>query len=644
MGRRKKSDLTSDVSSNSKGTDEKKNKTTVKAKEKSKTVPKSKSVSKTKEKAKPQEEAKSKDKSNDESKNKSNDESKGKTNDKSNDKSNDESKDKSKEIKEEVKPKSKRGRKKKIINDTTICNNTSSANNSNDDNNSNDTNNSNNGEASVENTNLNPSDKVANGGADQNKNLEIPIKKKRGRKPKIRTEEDNKPKIPRKRGRKPKEKFKYDIDPLNSKTYNNEEDDNIIVRLPITQSDIDRSLSLDSLLTYVPNITNPKPFDKNIMRNNLFNMSNNLNFSSLSDNNSLTEVKDNNSNYDNNNAVDNDLTSNISDNLNNNQINDDSISSNNNNNNDEINNIKNLNTISNENLINNTNINSISNQNLINDTNINTASNQNLINNTDNNNLNDIDLNNINLNNNSANNVLQKMNTNLKNNINTILSESDFYYDSDKKNSKKRQIDVLLQNRYQKEKKLELLCQFKNYNKDKKWPSSTKVSCFWCCHEFNHTPWGIPLSYEDDTFKIFGIFCTPNCAASYLFQSFPHTENVWENYALLNLLYYKVYGVNKKITPAPSKICLKKFGGQMDIEEFRYNLANETTYAIKFPPAISIIPIMEEVNLKKIQYQNNYIPVDKSRILQANNQLRLKRSKPLNNKNTLDNCLQITKV
>ena len=143
---------------------------------------------------------------------------------------------------------------------------------------------------------------------------------------------------------------------------------------------------------------------------------------------------------------------------------------------------------------------------------------------------------------------------------------------------------------------------------------------------------------------MFGIFCSPNCAASYLFQSFPHTENVWENYALLNLLYYKIHGVNKKIIPAPSKICLKKFGGQMDIEDYRYSLANETTYAIKFPPAISIIPIMEEVNLKKIQYQNNYIPVDKSRILKANNQLRLKRSKPLSNKNTLDNCIQITKT
>ena len=152
------------------------------------------------------------------------------------------------------------------------------------------------------------------------------------------------------------------------------------------------------------------------------------------------------------------------------------------------------------------------------------------------------------------------------------------------------------------------------------------------------------MSYEDGVFKMFGIFCSPNCAASYLFQSFPHTENVWENYALLNLLYFKIYGVNKKIIPAPSKICLKKFGGQMDIEDYRYNLATETTYAIKFPPAISIIPIMEEVNLKKIQYQNNYIPVDKTRILKANNQLRLKRSKPLNNKNTLDSCIQINKI
>ena len=57
--------------------------------------------------------------------------------------------------------------------------------------------------------------------------------------------------------------------------------------------------------------------------------------------------------------------------------------------------------------------------------------------------------------------------------------------------------------------------------------------------------------------------------------------------------------------------------------------------------ALPVIPVIEEVNMKKIQINNNFIPVDKTRILKANQELRLKRNEPLTNKNTLDNCMNI---
>ena len=110
-----------------------------------------------------------------------------------------------------------------------------------------------------------------------------------------------------------------------------------------------------------------------------------------------------------------------------------------------------------------------------------------------------------------------------------------------------------------------------------------------------------------------------------------------------SMLYYKIYGVDKNILPSPSKMCLKNFGGRMDISEYRINnIEKESGYIIKFPPAISVIPVMEEINLKKIQTQTNFIPVDKKRIMKANQELRLKRSKPINNKNTLDSCINIS--
>jgi len=73
------------------------------------------------------------------------------------------------------------------------------------------------------------------------------VPKKRGRKPKPKTEEDLKPKIPKKRGRKPKEKVYSVTTPINNKIENI--DENIILHLPIFQSDLD-NITNNSLLEY----------------------------------------------------------------------------------------------------------------------------------------------------------------------------------------------------------------------------------------------------------------------------------------------------------------------------------------------------------------------------------------------------------
>lgn len=212
-----------------------------------------------------------------------------------------------------------------------------------------------------------------------------------------------------------------------------------------------------------------------------------------------------------------------------------------------------------------------------------------------------------------------------------------------------RQIDIILQNKSQKEQRLELLVQFANnlftYNEGVR----TDIACFWCCHGFDCHPWGIPIRVDAGKFYLFGVFCSPNCAASYLFNVH-NKDNMWDMYTLLNLLYYKVYGSHKPIMHAPDKIVLKKFGGNLDINEYRNRTAIEDkTYIIKFPPSTSVIPVMEEVASKKqstntssIAGNKAFIPIDKTRINQANAELRLKRNKPIHNtQNTLDKCMNI---
>ena len=103
---------------------------------------------------------------------------------------------------------------------------------------------------------------------------------------------------------------------------------------------------------------------------------------------------------------------------------------------------------------------------------------------------------------------------------------------------------------------------------------------------------------------------------------------------------FKAFGKYKSLVPSFDKMALKMFGGTMEIEEYRSIMTNDDkTYSIEFPPCNTIIPMLEEI-YKKTNLNNTFIPVDKSRIQVANNELKLKRSKPVvNHKNTLDFCL-----
>ena len=133
----------------------------------------------------------------------------------------------------------------------------------------------------------------------------------------------------------------------------------------------------------------------------------------------------------------------------------------------------------------------------------------------------------------------------------------------------------------------------------------------------------------------------PNCALAYILQYYKDDDNFWEKIALLNLLYFKVYGEYKTIMPSFDKLALKSFGGVLDIDEYRsINSINDKTYNIEFPPCNTIIPILEEI-YKKSTLNNTFIPIDKTKLnMLFINDLKLKRHKPIiNHKNTLDFCL-----
>jgi len=179
--------------------------------------------------------------------------------------------------------------------------------------------------------------------------------------------------------------------------------------------------------------------------------------------------------------------------------------------------------------------------------------------------------------------------------------------------------------------------EFNEYNKKKKWPNTTNIDCLWCCHSFDSFPFGIPIKNYDDVFYMFGNFCSAECCAAYNFDNVNTCES-YERYTLINYLYSE----NKEIKLAGPRLSLKKFGGQLSIDEYRKNNnVYNKNYKLLIPPMISLIPLIEEVNLtdENINIDNN------DTLFNIDNELKLKRTKPLpDNFNTLENCMNLKLV
>jgi len=190
-----------------------------------------------------------------------------------------------------------------------------------------------------------------------------------------------------------------------------------------------------------------------------------------------------------------------------------------------------------------------------------------------------------------------------------------------------------------------MLLQYKELNKTESWPCSTSIYCWWCCHPFNEAPCALPYDYKDKKFHVYGIFCSPECAASYNFDN-GVTEEVWERYSLLNFMYRKINNdKNIKIKLASPRQTLKIFGGSLSMKDFRLHNSNyEKTFKVIIPPMISIIP-QQEYNFLDNGYSSKvnkkYVALEKNKIIN-NDELRLKRERPfMSSKNTLEKCMNL---
>ena len=188
-----------------------------------------------------------------------------------------------------------------------------------------------------------------------------------------------------------------------------------------------------------------------------------------------------------------------------------------------------------------------------------------------------------------------------------------------------------------------LMIRFQDANRDQRLPENTDVACFWDCHVFRGTPCVIPTKIEEDIWHVYGNFCSPECAAAYLFNERIDTHVQWERYALLNRLYAEGDGSVRLAAP---RAVLRLFGGTLDVTEYRAILSDRRMRIdVMLPPMISITQVMDTkpIDFYDASVKNNFIPWEMDRMNRPGAQgLRLRRTKPVAEKEaTLEWCMGI---
>ena len=148
-----------------------------------------------------------------------------------------------------------------------------------------------------------------------------------------------------------------------------------------------------------------------------------------------------------------------------------------------------------------------------------------------------------------------------------------------------------------------------------------KSACFWDTCEFDNPPIYIPKHYINDTYHVYGCFCSPECAVAYLMEENIDSSSKFERYQLMNHIYSKIYNYNKNIKPAPNPYyMLEKYYGNLNIQEFRSLLRNERLFLIVDKPLTRVMPELHEDNDDFI-INNKIIPTNNIKLRKTQKKL-----------------------
>jgi len=193
-----------------------------------------------------------------------------------------------------------------------------------------------------------------------------------------------------------------------------------------------------------------------------------------------------------------------------------------------------------------------------------------------------------------------------------------------------------------------LMVQFRADSDAHQLPAKSDIHCFWCIHPFENQPCIIPEREDKGLWRVYGNFCCPECAVSYLLNETMDPHVRWERMALLHRLY-DPQGISR-IFPAPARESLKVLGGPMTIESFRATVrAKKVRVDIHMPPMVCILGSIDtkpidffDSSLKNTMFSPNEKTTARGNGVTGEEGLRLKRTKPLKDRDsTLDAVMNI---
>ena len=155
------------------------------------------------------------------------------------------------------------------------------------------------------------------------------------------------------------------------------------------------------------------------------------------------------------------------------------------------------------------------------------------------------------------------------------------------------------------------------------WPRSTVHACWWCCHQFDGIPVGLPLRHVAGVFHCTGVFCGLECALAYnRRERHGHDADDTANHIQLMAMRMVPGHAFRGVRAAPDRCLLRLFGGPLSIEEFRAVTApgSERDLRLHLPPVQAVVAAVEEISTAaagSTRRTDQRIPLDLARIRRA---------------------------